>query len=423
MTRPRSPVSGPHRWLRSAASAFDVPPGDDGPLGAAIRASLWARVILSSGGLVAAGFLPGTFHARVWFALLVAAVAMPYAIVVMVATRRGVMRGASLLTFVGDTLVTFMFQAAIPAVRATIFMVYLVLVCFYTVVAGIRFGLGAGMFGVAAAIALHRVDPTPIHGSSPFAYVSFVAAVIAMAIIVSAATEHERERMRRRISTVSHELRGPLTSIEGFAATLSERWEHMEDRQRIEYVGRIRRNAASVHSIIATFLDVADVRMGTLQPAIATVPLRDFVEGLCRLCAPMFLGRPLRLKVPNGIYVAADPALLERILVNLVMNAHGYSPPGEEIVLEAGDRNGQVVISVTDRGPGIPGPMREQIFKAFWRPKGQDRRGSGIGLALARELTVAMGGRIWVEGAPEGGSRFSVALPSAGTADSGKQTG
>ncbi|HVL90003.1 MAG TPA: HAMP domain-containing sensor histidine kinase, partial [Actinomycetota bacterium] len=394
-----------------AASAFDVP-RDSGPLAAAVRASLWARVFVSTGGLVASAFLPAGRPARVWFSVLVAVVAIPYTLTVLIATHRGRMRGVSPVTFAGDVAVVALFQAAFVESRPTMYTVYLVLVCFYTVVAGMGWGMSVAVFGAAADLILQVADPNPA-GLNGFAFVSYLAAAAALGIIVSAATKHEREGMRRRVSTVSHELRGPVTSIEGFAATLSERWTEMEERQRIEYIRRIRRNAASVHSIIETFLDAADVGGGRFRPAIAVVPLRSFVDDLCRLCAPLVLGREVRIDVPAEIHVAADPTLLERILINLVMNAHGYSPAGEAILLEGRMAGERVEISVTDRGPGIPQPVREQIFESFWRPAGQGRRGSGIGLSLARDLVKAMDGRIWVESAPGGGSRFAVALPAA----------
>lgn len=187
----------------------------------------------------------------------------------------------------------------------------------------------------------------------------------------------------------------------------------MDSLQRTEYLARIRRSAASVHNIIETFLDASDVRAGALQPATAVIPFRPFIDELCRLCAPMVLGREMRIDVAADLFVAADPSLLERILVNLVANAHGYSPPGKEIALSATRRGNEVVIVVADKGPGIPERVRERIFDSFWRPQGQDRRGSGIGLALARDLVGVMNGRIWVEGGKGEGSRFCVSLPVA----------
>jgi signal transduction histidine kinase len=112
--------------------------------------------------------------------------------------------------------------------------------------------------------------------------------------------------------------------------------------------------------------------------------------------------------------VQADPPRLHLVITNLIENAIKFSPHGGRIRVAAWHREGEVGVSVTDDGPGIPVADRENLFDRFYRvdsARGRAADGSGLGLAICREVAVAHGGRIWVDSAPGGGSVFSVALP------------
>jgi len=105
-----------------------------------------------------------------------------------------------------------------------------------------------------------------------------------------------------------------------------------------------------------------------------------------------------------------------RALVNLLENAAKYSPPGSPITIKAGRRGDRLLISVLDRGPGVPVEERERIFEPFYRPAGTppDVRGTGLGLSIARGLAVAQGGAVEFEPRAGGGSVFTLVLPGAG---------
>lgn len=110
--------------------------------------------------------------------------------------------------------------------------------------------------------------------------------------------------------------------------------------------------------------------------------------------------------------VAADPALLERVLVNVIANALRHSPPGEPVLITAGPIRDRVELRIADRGPGIPPGERELAFLPFQRLGDRDNRsGVGLGLALARGLTEAMGGELVPEDTPGGGLTMIVSLP------------
>ena len=109
-----------------------------------------------------------------------------------------------------------------------------------------------------------------------------------------------------------------------------------------------------------------------------------------------------------------DPARLAQVLELLLENAAKYAPPGAEIVVADWSADGEVHVAVGDDGPGVPPAMRESVFEPFVRlDSGTDKPGTGVGLFAARRLVDAMGGRLWIEDKPAGGSQFVTALPEA----------
>jgi two-component system sensor histidine kinase KdpD len=116
--------------------------------------------------------------------------------------------------------------------------------------------------------------------------------------------------------------------------------------------------------------------------------------------------------------VEADPALLERVLANLIDNAIAWSPPGVPVRVEAGGVPGAVHVRIVDRGPGIPPSERDRVFLPFQRLGDRSTgAGVGLGLAVARGFTVAMGGELTVEDTPGGGTTMVVVLPTAAGPD------
>ncbi len=112
-----------------------------------------------------------------------------------------------------------------------------------------------------------------------------------------------------------------------------------------------------------------------------------------------------------------DYLYIDQVLTNLLENAVRYTPPGSPIDISAEVKDGQVLVSVADRGPGIPPGQRERIFDKFYRvlTYQRDTRGSGLGLAVCRGLVEAHGGRIWVESRMGGGALFRFTLPLGST--------
>ncbi|HET7038706.1 MAG TPA: ATP-binding protein, partial [Gemmatimonadales bacterium] len=125
---------------------------------------------------------------------------------------------------------------------------------------------------------------------------------------------------------------------------------------------------------------------------------------------------PVRTDVPPDLpLVAMDGLLVEQALVNLLENAAKYSPDGAPVDVAAGIEAGEIAITVSDRGTGVPPDEEERIFEKFYRAKGQERvGGAGLGLTIVRAIAQAHGGRAWCDRRPGGGSVFRLALPLGG---------
>jgi PAS domain S-box-containing protein len=220
------------------------------------------------------------------------------------------------------------------------------------------------------------------------------------------------------VSTVSHQLRAPLTSIYGFAETLLRRDVMFGEAERDTFLRYIATEAQRLTSIVDTLLSVARLEAGDLHVELVPTDLRDVVsEVVTNLQHGADLnGHHFVLHLPEEpLAASADREKLGQILTNLLDNAVKFSPNGGTVTVEAHRRAGRVEVRVVDEGQGIPEDERERIFSKFHRadssPRGQS--GAGLGLFIARGLVRAMGGRIWVDSAEGGGSSFAFELPLA----------
>jgi two-component system sensor histidine kinase KdpD len=165
--------------------------------------------------------------------------------------------------------------------------------------------------------------------------------------------------------------------------------------------------------LVANLLDMSRLQAGALGITLLPLAVEDVVPRALDEFGPG--GRAVAIQVPADLpEVLADPGLLERVLVNLVANALRYSPPDEMVLVSASSLDEFVEIHVVDKGPGIPQGDRERVFLPFQRLGDRDNTtGVGLGLALARGLTEAMGGALTPEDTPGGGLTMVVRLPIA----------
>jgi PAS domain S-box-containing protein len=226
------------------------------------------------------------------------------------------------------------------------------------------------------------------------------------------------------VSTVSHQLRAPLTSIYGFAETLLRRDVLFGEEERRTFLGYIASEAQRLTSIVDTLLTVARLEAGDLQVDVAPTDLRAVVSEAVTSVQESAVVNAHRfvLHLPEEpVAASADREKLAQILKNLLENAVKFSPEGGSVTVEARRRAGRVEVRVVDEGDGIPEAEREHIFSKFHRTDNTGGHGgAGLGLFIARGLVTAMGGRIWVDSAEGGGSSFAFELPLAEAADRGE---
>lgn len=213
------------------------------------------------------------------------------------------------------------------------------------------------------------------------------------------------------IATVSHEIRSPLTSVKGFTSTLLRKWERFNDEQKRHMLTMINHDADRVTRLLTDLLDVSRLEAGRLELKRQEVDVSEIAAHVADRLGHSSDGRVIEVRFPESLpKITADPAKIEQVIVNLVENAIKYA---EGPILVSGEAtDDDVVVRVTDGGPGIDARHLPHIFTKFYR-HGQGERGSGTGLGLyiTKGIVEAHRGRIEVGRGDEGGTIFTIALP------------
>jgi PAS domain S-box-containing protein len=230
---------------------------------------------------------------------------------------------------------------------------------------------------------------------------------------------HAAERATRArdemLGVVAHDLRNPLSTITMAAQMLLEIGapERIAERKQLEIM---RRAAERMKRLISDLLDAKRIESGGLtvdpRPEEVTSVVSDAVDMLRPLASSSSL--QLDAAVADGLpRVMVDPARVQQVLSNLVGNAIKFTPPGGSITVRAElGPEGEVCLAVADTGPGIPNDQLPHIFGRFWQGKRTDRRGVGLGLAIAKAIVEAHRGRIWVESQVGSGTSFYFTVPT-----------
>jgi two-component system sensor histidine kinase KdpD len=230
--------------------------------------------------------------------------------------------------------------------------------------------------------------------------------------------EAERAEAERRVealrsallTAVSHDLRTPLTTIKALAHEIADGGP--ADRARV-----IEEESDRLDALVGDLLDLSRIQSGAIGLSAEVNTADDLVGASLRRADAVLRAHTVEIDMSSdGLLVGRfDLTNALRALVNLLENAAKYSPPGSPITIRARRRDDRLLISVLDRGPGVPAEERGRIFEPFYRPAGTppDVRGTGLGLSIARGLAVAQGGGVEFEPRPGGGSVFTLQLPSA----------
>ncbi|HEU4453879.1 MAG TPA: GAF domain-containing sensor histidine kinase, partial [Longimicrobium sp.] len=223
------------------------------------------------------------------------------------------------------------------------------------------------------------------------------------------------------LGVVSHDLRGPLSTIVTTAVLLSETGRERRDETR-RWLDVIRRAADQMNTLIGDLLDVGSMEAGRFAVEPRPGDLRALLEETCEQLRPVCDARGLRLECEAGDGLPAvplDARQVARVLGNLAGNAIKFTPPGGTIRLHASAHGGEARVEVSDTGPGIPAEQLPMVFDRFWKGRRGDGQGAGLGLTIARGIVEAHGGRIGVESAGGRGSTFWFTLPAAPDPPSG----
>jgi signal transduction histidine kinase len=227
-----------------------------------------------------------------------------------------------------------------------------------------------------------------------------------------------QQSQRDFIVNVSHELKTPLTSVQGFAQAILD--GAVASQSDLEHAaGVIRNEAERMNRLVLDLLELARFEAGTVKLNIQSIEAGELLRSVAQrfsLAASQAQVK-LELDVQQPITFLGDGDRLGQVLNNLVDNAIKYSPSGGRIILQAKQVDGKINLAVKDNGPGIPDEESSRIFERFYQidraRRGGRERGVGLGLAIAREIVQAHGGFIHVEKNPPQGSSFVVNLQSA----------
>ena len=249
--------------------------------------------------------------------------------------------------------------------------------------------------------------------------VSSAAAGGAVLVIHDITDLRRADRIRRDfVANVSHELRTPLTAVRGYVEALSDGGaDPAESRRFLEIIGR---HTLRMERLVRDLLRLARLDAG--QEVIERVPC--VVDGLFKgVETELADAVEAREQVvdhrigADAATVTGDPAKLHDALRNLLENASNYAPPRSRIVMASERKDGKILLTVEDEGPGIPEAELGRVFERFYRVDkarsrgGQDPGGTGLGLAIVRHLIELHGGRVTAANRPSGGARFTIELP------------
>ncbi|GIH20507.1 sensor histidine kinase [Rugosimonospora africana] len=228
----------------------------------------------------------------------------------------------------------------------------------------------------------------------------------------TASTLAEADKLRTALlSAVSHDLRTPLASAKAAITSLRSHDVVFDEHDRDELLATADESLDRLVRLVENLLDMSRLQAGVLgmspQPMSAGEAVAKAVD---QLGTP---GRDVRIQVPDELAeINVDPALLERILANVLSNALRHSPPGRPPMVTASEHAGYVEVRVIDHGPGIPVADRERVFLPFQRLGDRDNdTGVGLGLALSRGLAEAMNGTLEPDTTPGGGLTMTLRLP------------
>ncbi|MDQ2648782.1 MAG: PAS domain-containing sensor histidine kinase [Actinomycetota bacterium] len=230
----------------------------------------------------------------------------------------------------------------------------------------------------------------------------------------TAAQLRQVDRMRSDlVSSVAHDLRAPVGLIQSYLHLLRTDWERSTEEQKLETLDLVTQRMGTLAALVDDVFDVVRIDAGHLE--VARVPFdlsRTVAEGVAdgRTAAP---GVEVEVRAVPDAWAIGDPRRTWQVVSNLVSNAVKYTSPGTMVLVEVQRAGDEVVVAVTDQGPGIEPSQQEAIFDRFTRLSAAGGKpGSGLGLFIARSVAESQGGRVEVTSSPGEGATFRLWLPA-----------
>jgi len=296
--------------------------------------------------------------------------------------------------------------------------------------AALRFG-PRGALSALFALSSLAIAGT-IQGVSPFSTGSLSESlvslqsfmgIIAVTSMILAAVMAERRALEQRkdefIRIASHELKTPLTSLQGYTELLHMKFAELGNQEAQRYLAKMATQTEKLSRLIADLLDISKIQAGKVafvEEAVDVDALvREVVENLQHTTAR----HQISIEGRAQCEIIGDKERLGQVLINLIANAMKYSPRAERIIVHLAHTPDALTVSVQDFGIGIPKAHQEKVFEQFYRVTSDQERtypGFGMGLYIAHQIIERHGGKMWVESVEGQGSTFSFSLPLAGEA-------
>ena len=283
--------------------------------------------------------------------------------------------------------------------------------------------LGGRTYGM---ISVSRRDPNAF-SHEEVELITLLGRQVATAVENIRAFEAERtaaEELRRLsalradfVSLVSHELRAPMASVIGCAATLRQRWRTLTPEQRESFLALIEGETSRLAALVGDVLDTSSIDAGRFTYTFSDVDVEELVREVAAVVDMSQEEVAVRAEVAEPLpRVRGDRDRIRQLLVNLLSNAVKYTVAGDEVEVRAIPEDGAVAVSVRDHGPGISREDQRLIFEKFGRaaPAGNSTPGAGLGLFIARSIAEAHGGSLEVDSEAGAGATFTVRLPASG---------
>ncbi len=264
------------------------------------------------------------------------------------------------------------------------------------------------------------IRPLNVSDTAIRSLANLVAVTLEKTLAQETATQMEAERQSEKLKStlldaIAHEFKTPLTSIKAAASMLAEKVD-LPPRRVHELAAIMDEESDRLERLVSEAIQMARIEGGKLQMNRQQIEVADVVQRAIAESRAALDGHEVRPENPAKMgKIYADPDLLDVALRQLLENSAKYSRSGAPIEIRTLSDEAGALIEVKDEGPGIPEPEQSRIFDKYYRSAGTASRatGSGMGLAIVREIVKAHGGRIWVESRPGEGARFSMWLPES----------